>query len=208
MVEGKQIWKPLIAENFIDARLEADKMVAGIEAQAQGLTVAELRDNGDRLPLAKAVHDFIVEAASKKKPKTLIGYTLNLRQFLESAKSIYFLDEVTKQTIRQFRDYLLEKGYEARTLHNRVMTVLSLLKEHKIQTGFSLAKDLPTFEEEPPVAFTDEDLKKLFARMDARIRPATNLSSGRPLVSRKHSIPRGPISTLNEKNSTFARSRT
>jgi integrase len=166
MVEGKQIWKPLVAENFTDARMEADKLVAGLEAQAKGLTVAELRDNGDRLPLAKAVHDFIVEAASKKKPKTLIGYKLNLKQFLESAKSIYFLDEVTKHTIRQFRDYLLDKGYEPRTLHNRVMTVLSMLKEHKIQTGFSLASDLPTFEEEPPVAFADEDLKKLFANMD------------------------------------------
>ena len=40
-------------------------------------------------------------------------------------------------------------------------------QRHKIQTGFSLANDLPTFEEEPPVAFTDEDLKKLFATMDA-----------------------------------------
>jgi hypothetical protein len=38
------------------------------EAQAQGLTVAEFRGDGDRLPLAKAIHDFIVEAASKKKP--------------------------------------------------------------------------------------------------------------------------------------------
>jgi integrase len=167
MVAGKQIWKPLVADNFLDARMEADKMVAGLEAKAQGLTVAEFRNDGDRLPLAKAVHDFIVEAASKKKPKTLIGYNLNLKQFLESAKSIYYLDEVTKQTLRQFRDYLLNKGYEARTLHNRVMTVLSLLKEHKIQTGFSLGNDLPTFEEEPPVAFTDEDLRKLFATMDA-----------------------------------------
>jgi hypothetical protein len=140
MVERKQIWKPLAAENFTDARTEAERMVVGLEAQAKGLTVAELGDNGDRLPLAKAVHDFIVEAASKKKPKTLIGYKLDLKQFQESAKSVYFLDEVTKHTIRQFRDYLLEKGYEARTLHNRVMTVLSLLKEHKVQTGFSLAK--------------------------------------------------------------------
>jgi Phage integrase SAM-like domain len=155
MVAGKQIWKPLVADNFLDARMEADKMVVGLEAQAQGLTVAEFRNDGGRLPLAKAVHDFILEAASKKKPKTLIGYKLNLKQFVESAKSIYYLDEVTKQTIRQFRDYLLKKGYEARTLHNRVMTVLSLLKEHKIQTGFSLANDLPTFEEEPPVAFTE-----------------------------------------------------
>jgi len=195
MVEGKQIWKPLVAENFSDARLEADRMIAGLEARAQGLTVAQFRDNGDRLPLAKAVHDFILEAASKKKPKTLIGYKLNLRQFLESTKSIYFLDEVTKHTIRQFRDYLLAKGYEPRTLHNRVMTVLSLLKEHKVQTGFSLASDLHTFEEESPVAFTDEHLKKLFANMDAEDTARYKSILGTAPVSRKHSMPRGPILT-------------
>ena len=82
MVEGKQIWKPLVAENFSDARMEADRMVVGLEARAKGLTVAEFRDDGDRLPLVKAVHDFILEAASKEKPKTQIGYKLNLKQFL------------------------------------------------------------------------------------------------------------------------------
>jgi hypothetical protein len=82
MVEGTQIWKPLVAENFSDARMEADRMVVGLEARAKGLTVAESRDDGDRLPLVKAVHDFILEAASKEKPKTQIGYKLNLKQFL------------------------------------------------------------------------------------------------------------------------------
>jgi hypothetical protein len=67
MVAGKQIWKPLVADNFLDARMEADKMIAGLEAQAQGLTVAEFHSDGDRLPLAKAVHDFVVEAARLKR---------------------------------------------------------------------------------------------------------------------------------------------
>jgi hypothetical protein len=30
MVGGKQIWKPLVGQNFLDARREADKMVAGL----------------------------------------------------------------------------------------------------------------------------------------------------------------------------------
>src|SRR4029077_14605561 len=39
MVEGKQIWKPLVAENFADARTEAERLVVGFEAQAKGLMI-------------------------------------------------------------------------------------------------------------------------------------------------------------------------
>ena len=46
-----------------------------------------------------------------------------------------------------------------------MLTVLSLLKDHKVSTGFSLKRDLPTYEEDPPVPFTEEDLKRLFAVM-------------------------------------------
>jgi integrase len=164
---GKQFWKTLSAETFEEAREEADHLDFAFAAQAKGLTVAEFEKatSADRIPLKKAAEDFLSEASKKKRPKTLAAYRLNLNQFLESTKSIKFLDEVTKQTIRQFRDHLSVKGYEPRTLYNRVMTVLSLLKEHKIQTGFSLTDDLPTFEEDPPVPFAEEELKKLFAVM-------------------------------------------
>jgi integrase len=45
------------------------------------------------------------------------------------------------------------------------MTVLSLLKERRIQTGFSHTNDLPTFEEDALVPFAEEELKKLFSVM-------------------------------------------
>lgn len=165
---GKQLWKTLSADTFAGAREEADHMTSALEAQAKGLTVGELEKitNANRIPLKKAIEDFLSEASKKKKPKTLIGYQLNLRQFLDSAESIKFLDEVTKQTIREFRNYLADRGYGPRTQHNRVMTVLSLLNEHKIETGFSLTNDLPTYEEDPPVPFTGEELKELFAAMN------------------------------------------
>ena len=46
------------------------------------------------------------------------------------------------------------------------MTILSVLKENKIATGFSLKKDLPAYEEDVPMPFSEEELKKLFAAMD------------------------------------------
>ncbi len=168
-VNGKQLWKTLSADTFSDAREEADNLTAALEAQAKGLTVTELENlsNSNRIPLKKAVEDFLSEAEKTKKKKTVLGYRLNLGQFLESVKSVKFLDEVTKKTVCNFRDYLSAKGYEARTQHNRIITVLSLLKEHKIETDFSITDDLPTFQDEIAKAYTDEELKKLFKAMDA-----------------------------------------
>jgi hypothetical protein len=131
------------------------------------LTVAEFEKatNTNRIPLKNAVEEFIAEASKKKRPKTVGGYQLNLRQFLDFAKSLKFLDEVSKQTLREFRDYLAARGYEpkdpAQSCDDRSLSA----KEHRIQTGSSLTNDLPTFEEDPPVPFAEEELKKLFSVM-------------------------------------------
>jgi integrase/recombinase XerD len=167
-VNGKQVWKTLSAETYAQAHEEADNLTAAFKAQAKGLTVAELENvsNVNRIPLKQAVDKFISDAESTKKKKTVLGYRLNLKQFLQSVKSIKFLDEVTKDTLCDFRDFLRKQGYGARTQHNRVITVLSLLNENKIETEFSLRKDLPKFQEEIASPYTDDELKRLFAEMD------------------------------------------
>jgi integrase/recombinase XerD len=164
--DGKQSWHTLGAQTFEAALEEADQVDAGLVAKSHGLTVAELEANPNRITLVDAVEEFLKNAEASKKSKTLNGYRLNLDQFRESCPQIRFLDQVDIKTLRAFRDWLKAKGYDPRTLHNRLLTILSLLKDHKISTGFSLKQDLPTYEENPPVPFTDEDLKKLFAVMD------------------------------------------
>lgn len=160
---GKQTWRVLYAKTFKEAQTEIEAVEAGVVAQDQGLTVAELADP-NRVTLARAVESFLDHAEKSKKRKTVNGYRLNLRQFQEST-SVKFLNEVSRDVIRRFRDWLNAQGFDPRTQHNRVLTVLSLLKENKIATGFSLTRDLPTFEEDPPIPFSEEDLKKLFAAM-------------------------------------------
>ena len=166
--QGKQVWKTLLATTFEEAQEEANQLTVALEAQAKGLTIAELENtrNIGRISLKSAVEKFISQAQSTKKNKTVLGYRLNLNQFVASTK-IKFLDEVSKDTLCEFRDFLLRKGYGARTQHNRIITVLSLLNDNKIETDFSLRKDLPTFQEEIAAAYTIEELKKLFDAMDA-----------------------------------------
>src|SRR5271157_3932965 len=93
--DGKQYWKTLLAETFAEARDEADHLDSVFAEKAKGLTVAEFEKatNANRISLKKAVEEFLSEAAKKKRPKTVVGYQLNLTQFLDSAKSLKFLGE-------------------------------------------------------------------------------------------------------------------
>lgn len=151
-----------------EARRAAEELPTLVKAAAAGLTVEEYRDreNAHRIPIERAVEDFLAHATKTKKRKTIAGYKLKLGQFIESlASKIHFLDEVGEAQLHAFRDFLAAEGYEARTQHNRMLTVLSLLKENRVKTGFSLTRDLPEFEEEPAVPYEPAELKKLFATM-------------------------------------------
>jgi integrase len=151
-----------------EAQRAAAELPSMAKAFAAGLTLEEYKDreNEHRVPIKKAIDSFLAHASKTKKPKTVAGYKLNLQQFTESLDSkIHYMDEVGKAQLHAFRDYLAGKGYEARTQHNRMMTVLSLLKANRIKTDFSLGKDLPEFEEEPAVPYEPAELQKLFAAM-------------------------------------------
>jgi site-specific recombinase XerD len=99
-----------------------------------------------------------------KKKNSVREYRHNLGQFRDAA-GVKYLADVSRDVLRRFRDYMNEQGYSPRTQHNRMVTVLSLLKENNVKTDFSLVKDLPKYEEDPPVPFTEEDLKKLSGAM-------------------------------------------
>jgi integrase/recombinase XerD len=164
---GKFVW----SEGY-GTLAEAQKESAGLELNAKavalGLTVEEYKnkDNANRIPVNTAVERYLAEAAKTKKEKSLAAYKQHLSQFEESlGKKVRFIDEITKKTLCDFRDFLAGKGYEARTQHNRMMTVLSLLKKNRIKTDFSLSADLPEYEEEPAIPYQPEEIKKLFAAM-------------------------------------------
>ena len=162
---GKFVWSQGY-DTFEEAQKEAAGLELNAKAVAQGLTLEEYKNraNSHRTTIKAAIDHFISESKKTKKKKTVVGYEHNLEQFQESVKA-RFMDEITKKHLTDFRDFLASKGYEARTQHNRLMTVLSLLKVNKIKTEFSLSSDLPEFEEEPAVPYEPAELRKLFAAM-------------------------------------------
>src|ERR1700722_8716053 len=123
---GKFVWSQGY-ESFDEAQKEAVGLELNAKAVAIGLTVEEFKNraNSHRTTVKSAIEQFIADARKTKKRKTVIGYEHNLKQFEQSAK-VRFVDEITKKTLTEFRDFLATKGYEARTQHNRLMTILSL----------------------------------------------------------------------------------
>jgi integrase len=156
VVNGKQTWRTLDAQTFKAAKDEAAKVDTPAIA------------NANRATVQAAVDQFIAAMTRSKKPGTVQDYRLHLKQFVESlSDGIRFMDQVNVDSVAAFRDWMQEKGYSAKTQHNRIVAVLSLIKKNGAKTTFSLTSDLPTVEEEPAVPFEPETLKKLLAEMDA-----------------------------------------
>lgn len=155
-VNGKQSWRTLDAKTFKAAKEEAERVDAPAIVDA------------NRVAVQVAVDQFIAAMTRSKKPGTVQDYRLHLNQFVESLSGgIRFMDQVNVDTVAAFRDWMQGRGYSAKTQHNRIVTVLSLIKKNGAKTTFSLTSDLPTVEEEPAIPFEPETLKKLFAEMDA-----------------------------------------
>lgn len=160
-----QQWHRVEGDTFDEAMESASKIQTGIAATAAGLKV-EGGEEFNRTPIKTAVQNFLAETAKSKGRKTLAAYTLHLNQFVTANPKIRFVEEVTTETLRGFRDYLARLDFSDKTQHNRIVTILSFLKKHGIKTEFKLAADLPTVDEEPAIPYEADELKKLFAAMD------------------------------------------
>jgi len=152
---------------------EARKESAGLELNAKavalGLTVKEYENskNSHRTTVKAAIEHFVSDAKKTKKRTTAAEYERNLRQFENSLRGVRFLDEITKRTLEDFRDFLAAEQYEPRTLHNRLLLVLIRLKANGIKIGFSLVRDLPHYEEEPAVPYEPDVVMPLLNGLDA-----------------------------------------
>jgi len=160
-----QQWKRLDGDTFDAATKSADDRQAVKDATAKGLKV-EGGEEFNRTSIKTAVQNFLSETAKSKGKSTLAAYTLHLNQFLDANAKVHFIEEVNGDTLKRFRDFLAAEKFSEKTQHNRVVTVLTLLKKHGVKHDFSLADDLPSIDEEPAIPYESDELKKLFAAMD------------------------------------------
>jgi integrase/recombinase XerD len=165
-IGGKQVWTKLVAETFGEAKEEAVKIFDAVHAQERGLTVAEAQKLTGRITVRNAV-DTYLEQKSNKAPRTLAQYSNTLERFVKSLPpNVQFLDQITPDVLRGHKRLLEEQGYAGKTVDTRLNIIFFLLKKNGIPAR--IPKDeMPVIEEEPAVPYSDEELQKLFAAMDA-----------------------------------------
>jgi hypothetical protein len=153
-------------EQYNEAVEAAAKLEQAVEAESKGLTVAELRDDAKRILIKSAVEDFL-NGKRKKSKRTVESYAGHLNSLLATLpNSIHFVDQLTSSVLTKCDDVWTSEGSEPRTRYNRLLTVAIFLKKLGIRNPLS-KDERPVFETELPVAYADEDLKKLFAAMVA-----------------------------------------
>jgi integrase len=165
---GKRVWTELEATVLSEAKAEVDAIETALEAQAKGLTVAELAESDvGRLPLKRAIEKFL-DLKRGKAPRTVAQYALVLNQLLEVVKGrVRFVDQVTDEVLDSYKRFLEKDGFAARTIRNRLLIVCFLLKKNGIANSTKLV-DMPTIDEEIPEPYSKEQLDALFSYMDKK----------------------------------------
>jgi len=163
---GKQQWIPA-GETYPEAAALRDKLTATKLANRSGLTLEQAEDleNVGRVSVKEAAAEYLKAKAHKAK-RTQDAYRLALDCFAECLPSrVRFLDEVTEATVRHFVDCMTKAGLSPKTVKNRVLIVSFLLKHmgSKVKTRWH---ELPTIEKQPVRAFSQDELRKVFQKMD------------------------------------------
>lgn len=162
---GVQKRTPLTSTTFAEARTEADALEITLAAQAKGLSVAELSglNNGHRLPIKTIIETYLHQKNSKSL-KTRQQYALALNEFRELLGAVKFLDQITVDVLRKYKDDLNGKGYAGKTVDTRVNVVYFMLKKNGVEARIP-RDEMPTVETEDAVPYSEDDLKKMFAVM-------------------------------------------
>ncbi len=156
--DNSQPWVKLDAEAFDAAKTERDK-------KERGETIAAENGAG-RVLIADAITNFL-DVKKRKNASTVENYTFILNEFLQQTSAKY-IDQVDRKVLDAYVTWLEdEKNAAPKTINNKVMVVVFMLKEAGVVAPYKIVKDLlPTVEEEIAEPYSEKDLKKLFAEMD------------------------------------------
>jgi len=151
-----------VGTNAQEAAARRDQKQVELAAKNSGLVVQE---ETTKRSLKTAITQYLDEIKLTKKPKTYAAYSTALEYFTESCSKIY-LEDVERKDLLKFHAFLRdEKEQAARSCWNKFNSVMSFLKAHDIR-GLARKNDWPTFTQEEPEIYENEDLDKFFAACD------------------------------------------
>jgi integrase/recombinase XerD len=137
-----------------------------LEAKETGLELSGPDDEEKKLPLVKAVVDFLKDIQTFRKPLTHKKYESILELFTEYAAPKSDARHITPEDIKKFLAWRKSKGFDpGTTLYTDRVILHSFFNKLGIDNPVKKVPRLPKFRKRP-VAYTDAELKKFFAVCD------------------------------------------
>jgi integrase/recombinase XerD len=167
VIDGKQVWWPLAAQSFTEAKAEAIAFYTKLAAHERGAAIQEV-DDANRITIQAAVADYLDHKQNEvgRRPGTISVYRSALLEFADNTK-VRYIDEVTEPILRRYLRFMKDpvdgkrRGYSSKTISTRMTVIFSLLKKHKIDARV----DLPSVPKKLVQKFSQAEIKKLFAAM-------------------------------------------
>ena len=157
-------WVKLDAQTYAEAAEESALKFAEFEAENKGVAIEGEVENHMLLTAAVAKY---LDLKRSKAPKTLTAYRSGLNQFAEilAAQGVRFLDGITVDVLREYKNEMERQDYATKTLDTRMNYAAQLMKKFEVKPRIPV-DEMPEVEVEPPEPFSDEAVKALLTACD------------------------------------------
>jgi len=136
----------------IELRAIRDGLIAGPEPEPE---VAAKTAIGD------AIDAYLRYVKMQRKPRTHLTYRYTLDTLLRAAYKRKYVEDATREDVLDFMTYCYELGLGARTVYDKVVTVLQLFKKHG-RSGLMEKGDWPKYVDAIRPMYEAEELTAMF----------------------------------------------
>ncbi len=136
----------------IELRAIRDGLIAGPEPEPE---VAAKTTIGD------AIDTYLRYVKMQRKPRTHLTYRYTLDTLLRAAYKKKYVEDATREDVLDFMTYCYELGLGARTVYDKVVTVLQLFKKHG-RSGLMEKGDWPKYVDAIRPMYEAEELTAMF----------------------------------------------
>ena len=137
----------------IELRAIRDGLIAGPEPEPE---IAPKTTIGD------AIDAYLRYVKMQRKPRTHLTYRYTLDVLLRASYKRRFVEDATRQDVLDFMTHCYELGLGARTVYDKVVTVLQLFKKHG-RTGLMEKGDWPKYVDAIRPIYEPEELTAMFS---------------------------------------------
>lgn len=154
---GKRVYERL-GKDSIEALNIMHRRELARASTAAGLQVVE---PAGPVRIDDAIARYLTRVAISRSERTKNEFNLFLPQFRTLCSKVY-LHEITADDLLLYAEWVRQQGLAPRTVANRVARVTCFLRHYKI-TGLLAAHEKPRFVERDPQAYSEDQLRALFA---------------------------------------------